>query len=255
MRKLAPLDRLRVFLCHAHSDKRAVRALYDRLRSEGFAPWLDSEDILPGQPWEAAIQQAVQDSEVVLVCLSHRSVAEKGFRHKEITFALDVADYQADGTIYIIPVRLEECDVPHRLRRWNWVDLFERHGVEKLIKALDAREIQLGIASSLPFVDLLVLNWVGTSMVIESEEVEDERQELKPMSILSSTHLRLSEPACLKALHRLKDAGYLDYNATVDVSNTSLYHCCWELSRRGRLVLNDFTARIWPPSASVPDTK
>lgn len=34
---------LRIFLCHAHEDKEAVRHLYQRLKAEGFAPWLDEE--------------------------------------------------------------------------------------------------------------------------------------------------------------------------------------------------------------------
>jgi hypothetical protein len=39
---------LKVFLCHAHSDRDAVRALYSRLRREGVDVWLDKEKLLPG---------------------------------------------------------------------------------------------------------------------------------------------------------------------------------------------------------------
>ena len=39
----------RVFLCHSSADKEAVRKFYQRLRRDGFKPWLDEEDILPGQ--------------------------------------------------------------------------------------------------------------------------------------------------------------------------------------------------------------
>jgi TIR domain len=38
------------FLCHASDDKAHVREVYHRLRTgEGFEPWLDEEDLLPGQ--------------------------------------------------------------------------------------------------------------------------------------------------------------------------------------------------------------
>ncbi len=40
---------LRVFLCHSSRVKAAVRKLYALLQSDGFDPWLDEEDILPGQ--------------------------------------------------------------------------------------------------------------------------------------------------------------------------------------------------------------
>jgi len=43
--------RLKVFLCHASGDKPAVHDLYRCLRSDRVAPWLDEEDLLPGQDW------------------------------------------------------------------------------------------------------------------------------------------------------------------------------------------------------------
>ena len=42
---------------------------------------------------------------------------------KEIKFALDVADEQPEGTIFLIPTKLEECDVPERLSQWQWGNL------------------------------------------------------------------------------------------------------------------------------------
>jgi hypothetical protein len=43
---------LRVFLCHSSGDKQAVRDLYRRLRGDGLDPWLDEENLLPGQNWD-----------------------------------------------------------------------------------------------------------------------------------------------------------------------------------------------------------
>ena len=37
---------------------------------------------------------------------------------------------------FIILRRLETCDVPDRLRRWQWVDLFAADGYDRLITAL-----------------------------------------------------------------------------------------------------------------------
>ena len=36
-----PSRPLRVFLCHAHADRDAVRALYSRLTKDGVDAWLD----------------------------------------------------------------------------------------------------------------------------------------------------------------------------------------------------------------------
>lgn len=39
--------------------------------------------------------------------------------------ALDIADQIPEGQIYIIPLRLENCDVPSRLSKWQWVNFFD----------------------------------------------------------------------------------------------------------------------------------
>src|SRR5262249_47185555 len=51
---------LRVFLCHSSGDKPAVRTLCQRLQADGVEPWLDEENLLPGQDWQQEIPQAVR---------------------------------------------------------------------------------------------------------------------------------------------------------------------------------------------------
>jgi hypothetical protein len=130
---------VKVFLCHSTHDKKVVRELYQRLLNEGFDPWLDEERILPGQEWQTEIRKAVKTSDMVVVCLSQASITKQGFVHKEIRDALDMADEKPEGTVYIIPAKLEECVVPDRLQRWHWVNLFEDKGFEKLLKTLQTQ--------------------------------------------------------------------------------------------------------------------
>jgi hypothetical protein len=49
---------------------------------------------------------------------------------------LDVLDQMPEGEIYLIPVRLEKCEIPMRLSSRQWVDLFALRGFEKLLKAI-----------------------------------------------------------------------------------------------------------------------
>ncbi len=137
---------LRVFLCHSSGDKSTVRNLHQRLKVEGIDPWLDEEKLLPGQDWHLEIRKAVRTSHAVLVCLSQTSINKIGFVNKEIKYALDVADEQPEGAIFIIPVKLEECIIPDRLRAWQWVNYFEPNGYERLMRALQARAQALGIS-------------------------------------------------------------------------------------------------------------
>jgi hypothetical protein len=135
---------LRVFLCHSLDDKPAVRNLYQQLRIDGIVPWFDEENLLPGQNWEDEISKAIRDADVVLVCLSRNSVDRKGFVQKEIKLALDEADLQPADSIFVIPVRLQDCSVPERLSKLHWVNLFAERGYERLMQALQHRANQLG---------------------------------------------------------------------------------------------------------------
>jgi hypothetical protein len=137
---------LRIFLCHASNDKPPVRDLYRRLKADGFAPWLDEEDLLPGQTWRNEISRAVRISDVVLVCLSQQSVNKTGYVQKEIKFALDVADEQPEGAIFLIPLRLEQCEVPDRLSHLQWVNLYEEGGYAHLLRSLRQRAEGLGMS-------------------------------------------------------------------------------------------------------------
>lgn len=135
---------LKVFLCHASGDKPQVRTLYKRLVEEGVDAWLDQEKLLPGQDWRVEIPRAVQDADVVVVCLSNKSITKEGYIQKEIKFALDNAEEKPDGTIFLIPARLEDCTVPETLSRWQWVDLFEGNGYLKLLLSLKLRANKVG---------------------------------------------------------------------------------------------------------------
>lgn len=134
---------LRVFLCHASQDKPAVRKLHRYLKQRGVQPWLDELDLLPGENWEVEIPNALFASDVILVCLSKNSVDKEGYVQKEITFALDKAQEKPEGTIFIIPVKLEDCNVPRRLNRYQWVDLFRADGYKRLLLGLNKRALGL----------------------------------------------------------------------------------------------------------------
>lgn len=135
---------LRVFLCHASQDKPVVWRLHRYLKQHGVEPWLDQEELLPGQNWEVEISKALDASDVILVCLSKTSISKEGFVQKEISFALDKALEKPEGMIFIIPVKLEECELPRSLNRYHWVDLFRDGGRKRLLMGLNRRATELG---------------------------------------------------------------------------------------------------------------
>ncbi|MGC1375431.1 MAG: SUMF1/EgtB/PvdO family nonheme iron enzyme [Anaerolineales bacterium] len=143
--------KLKVFLCHATQDKPVVRELYRRLALEGWIdPWLDEENLLPGQDWEYEIEKALDESDAICVCLSNTSVSKEGYLQRELRFVIDCALEKPEGAIYILPVRLEECQPPRKLRTYQFADYFppERRdwAYGRLRKSLELRATALGIA-------------------------------------------------------------------------------------------------------------
>jgi hypothetical protein len=146
-----PTERkLRVFLCHASQDKPIVRELYQRLLAEGWIdPWLDEEKLLPGQDWDMEIEKAVEASDVVMVCVSSTSVVKEGYIQKELRQVLDIALQKLYGAIFVIPVRLDECELPRQLRDRQALDYFPKFrqaaAYDKLKTSLKIRKDHLGI--------------------------------------------------------------------------------------------------------------
>jgi formylglycine-generating enzyme required for sulfatase activity len=95
--------------------------------------------LLPGQDWELELSAAVRASDAVIVCLSAASVEKAGYVQKELRLVLEAAEYQPEGRIFVVPVRLEECTLPLRLSRWQYADLFVEDGYQRLKAALTAR--------------------------------------------------------------------------------------------------------------------
>jgi len=127
---------LRIFLLYARADQAAVHHLYQRLVKQGADVWFDQEKILPGQDWEKEIHKAIHNSDIVIVCLSKQFNQQGGYRHEELRIAVEKASSLPEDEIFLIPARLEMCDTPEPLRRWQRVDLFEAHGYKKLMSAL-----------------------------------------------------------------------------------------------------------------------
>lgn len=116
---------LKVFLCHASQDKPIVRELHQRLKTEDWIEiWLDEKNLLLGDDWRSTIEEAVETSDIVIICLSSNSVNKEGFVQKEMRYAREISLEKPEGTIFIIPLRFDECDVPRGLRFIQFADYF-----------------------------------------------------------------------------------------------------------------------------------
>lgn len=178
---------LRVFLCHSSSDKPTVRELYQKLSAKSWMDvWLDEEQLLPGQDWDYEIHKALNSSDAVIVTLSTGSVTKEGYVQKELRSALEIALEKPEGTIFILPVRLDECERPRRLQPIEGIDYFPPESRElayaRLQRSLELRARALGIVT-----EIVASDPVSVKTLQEGSEVESKReitQVVKHLSII-----------------------------------------------------------------------
>ncbi|MDT3673052.1 SUMF1/EgtB/PvdO family nonheme iron enzyme [Microcystis wesenbergii] len=135
---------IQIFLAHASEDKPAVLALHERLKQAGYKPWLDKKDLIPGQIWRDEIPKAIKASQIFLACLSAKSANKQGYIQRELRIALDTLGEMLPGTIFFIPMRLEECEIPDlrlaevslKLRDIHRLDYWKEDGFEQLERAI-----------------------------------------------------------------------------------------------------------------------
>jgi hypothetical protein len=216
--------RLKVFLCHASEDKPRVRRLHQRLcKVANLDAWLDDINLLPGQDWDQKIQSAIRASNVVIICLSRNSIAKEGYVQKEMREALEVAKEKPPGTIYILPARIDDCEVPPHFRKFQYATVFTKKGYAKLEHALRARAELLGIAIGAPIITTLKPGAVAPSGAPEptcESQIEAFLSETRRISSISDPSLRVQ--AAFDAASKFQSHGLRD---NWENSWESLYEC------------------------------
>jgi TIR domain len=136
---LAKVERAaELFFSYARADAEKVQPIYDKLRESGYAPWMDSKDILPGERWETKINQAIKKADFFLAFLSGSSVDRRGVLRKEVRLALGKWQEMLEDDIYLIPIRLEPCEIPEELAGFQTLDVFGSDWWHRLVLAVKA---------------------------------------------------------------------------------------------------------------------
>lgn len=119
-----------IFFSYSRDDSEFVLNLAKNLRKAGANIWLDQLDIKPGTRWDKSIEKALDSSKTLLVILSKTSV--------ESTNVMDEVSFALEENKTVVPVLLEQCDIPFRLRRLQFADFStdQAKGLKTLAEAL-----------------------------------------------------------------------------------------------------------------------
>ena len=105
---------LKTFLSYSRANKDFAIKLAKELKSEGFYIWLDQLDIPAGARWDREVEKALEECEIFMIILTQASINSEN--------VLDEIGYAVDSGKRFLPVMLETCNVPLRLRRFQYVD-------------------------------------------------------------------------------------------------------------------------------------
>lgn len=138
-----------LFLSYCRDNRAEVSKLHGDLVAAGEAVWWDQE-ILGGQDWKHEIRKAMRDAYTVVLCLSTETADRiTSGVYPEVLDAIAAYREYAPGSVFLIPVRLSDCEIPlieidgtRKLDRLQYVDLFpasqRASGLQQLVKSLKA---------------------------------------------------------------------------------------------------------------------
>jgi hypothetical protein len=137
--RFEPGNLVRVFIAYVKEDESLASKLFTDLCAAGFDPWMDIRKLMPGQNWPRAIENAIETSDFFVACFSSRSVSKKGGFQAEIRYALDCARQIPLDEIFVVPLRLDACELPRSIaHQFQYIDLFpdREAGVRRLIEMM-----------------------------------------------------------------------------------------------------------------------
>ena len=111
-----------VFLSHNSKDKPTVRQLAHTLQARGLKVWLDEEQLVPGRPWQEALEKIIQTAHTAAVL-----VGKDGLGPWEIPEIRTCLSQFVKRGLPVIPVLLPDAsakpELPLFLHELTWVDL------------------------------------------------------------------------------------------------------------------------------------
>jgi hypothetical protein len=134
-----------VFISYAREDSKYAERIYKNLKDAGLNPWRDKDAIRPGENWKIAIRSAIKNSRFFIPLFSTNSIEKIGYIQKEFKYALDIFDQFPENKVYIIPVRLNDCQILYeKLEEIQWVDLFPDWdlGLNQIFETFKAQGIE-----------------------------------------------------------------------------------------------------------------
>jgi hypothetical protein len=124
-----------VFLSHSSKDKPVVRELAARMKKDGIRVWLDEEQIKPGDSIPAKIEEGLERSRVLVLCMSANAFGSDWAQLESGTFRFrDPLNKERR----FIPLRLDDAPIKGSLAQFLYINWREADREQEYAKLLAA---------------------------------------------------------------------------------------------------------------------
>jgi hypothetical protein len=113
-----------IWIIYPGEHRAAAMECHRQLKEWGFDCKMDVTDILPGQRWKREIIKNISAADAVLILLSQDCLTKEGIFQWELRYAVEKSREKPDDQIFLVPLRLERCELPDVLESLQWVDWF-----------------------------------------------------------------------------------------------------------------------------------
>jgi hypothetical protein len=122
-----------VFLSHSAKDKAVVRPLAERLRADGLRVWLDDWEIRPGDSIPAKIEEGLEHSRVLVLCMSAHAFGSDWAQLESSTYRFrDPLNKERR----FIPLRLDKAPIKGSLEQFLYINWSPKCGDEQVYAQL-----------------------------------------------------------------------------------------------------------------------
>jgi small GTP-binding protein len=124
-----------VFLSHSSKDKATIHDLAERLKADGLRVWFDSWELQPGDNIPAKIEEGLEYSRVLLLCMSVNAFGSDWTQLEAGTFRFrDPLNKERR----FIPLRLDETPIKGSLTQFLYIGWLPEDREQSYKKLLDA---------------------------------------------------------------------------------------------------------------------
>ncbi|MDD2734812.1 MAG: TIR domain-containing protein [Desulfuromonadaceae bacterium] len=131
-----------VFLSYSHEDKKIVTEVAEYLRAAGINVWLDLSEIRWGDSLRERIDRGLDSADFLAFFMSSSSLG-KPWPRAELN-AIISRQLQADRGAMVLPILLEDTEIPPILRDIRYIDLRDQDVKGRAQELIDAIRHHIG---------------------------------------------------------------------------------------------------------------